>query len=281
MIVCQARAVFAGFILAAAFARNASAQEALTIGSTFTIQSAVLGEVRRINVYVPPGAPPESRLPVMFLLDGGIAEDFLHIAGLVQVSVGNGTMRPFILVGIENTERRRDFTGPTANARDSAIAPRVGGSAAFRSFLRTELIPAIERRESPSAERAIIGESLAGLFVVETFLLEPSLFSTYIAIDPSLWWNDNRLVVESGKMLRTSTRSTARLHVAHSGEPGIATLAREFADSLGVAGGRGVRWRLDAMPTEGHGTIFHPAALRAVRWLFPVPPAVPAIRENP
>ena len=41
--------------------------------------------------------------------DGGMAEDFLHVAGLVQVSVGNGTMRPFLLVGIENTQRRSDY----------------------------------------------------------------------------------------------------------------------------------------------------------------------------
>ena len=61
--------------------------------------------------------------------DGGVAEDFLHVAGLVQVSVGNGTMRPFLLVGIENTERRRDMTGPTENENDRKIAPRVGGCA--------------------------------------------------------------------------------------------------------------------------------------------------------
>ena len=57
----------------------------------------------------------------------------VHVAGLVQVSVGKGTMRPFILVGIENTERRRDMTGPTENEQDKKVAPRVGGSAAFRA----------------------------------------------------------------------------------------------------------------------------------------------------
>ncbi len=269
-------AVLAGLMMVAASPDRALAQEPLAIGSTFTVQSAVLGELRRINVYTPPGAPPGTRLPVLYLLDGGIAEDFLHIAGLVQVSVGNGTMRPFIVVGIENTQRRRDLTGPTASARDSAIAPRVGESAAFRAFLRTELIPEIERRVPATGERAIIGESLAGLFVVETFLLEPSAFSTYIAVDPSLWWNDNGFVAESGRVMRTRPGSIATLYIAHSGEPGIATLAREFADSLGAGAGPRVRWRLDAMPTEGHATIFHPAALRAVRWLFPVPPGSPA-----
>src|SRR5690606_10099855 len=145
---------------------------------------------RRINVYRPPawGEPDGAPRPVLYMPDGGIAEDFLHIAGLLQVSVGNGTMRPFMLVGIENTERRRDMTGPTEVAEDRKIAPRVGASAAFRQFIRDELIPAIDARYPTTRERAIVGESLAGLFVVETLLTEPAMFDTYIAIDPSLWW---------------------------------------------------------------------------------------------
>ena len=39
---------------------------------------------------------------------------------------------------------------------------------------------------------------LAGLFVVETFLHEPDLFDTYIAFDPSLWWNDAQLLRDAG-----------------------------------------------------------------------------------
>src|SRR5688500_9940142 len=123
-----------------------------------------------------------------------MAEDFRHIAGLVQVSVGNGTMRPFLLVGIENTQRRRDLTGPTQNEDDKKIAPQVGGSQAFRRFIRDELMPLIKQRYRVTSETAMVGESLAGLFVVETFLLEPALFDTYIAFDPSLWWNGGQLV---------------------------------------------------------------------------------------
>ncbi|KAG1205223.1 hypothetical protein G6F35_011776 [Rhizopus arrhizus] len=61
--------------------------------------------------------------------DGGIGEDFLHVAGLVQVLSGNGSMRPFLLVGIENTERRRDMTGPSKDPQDQKIAPRIGAPA--------------------------------------------------------------------------------------------------------------------------------------------------------
>lgn len=107
----------------------ADKDEPLVIGDTFTIKSKAVGETRRINVYLPRGyaEAADKRFPVLYMPDGGIAEDFLHVAGLVQVGVANGTMRPFILMGIENTERRRDMTGPTENAEDKKIAPRVGG----------------------------------------------------------------------------------------------------------------------------------------------------------
>src|SRR6476661_7209073 len=154
----------------------------LSIGDTFLIRSDVLHETRRINVYRPPAyAEAPQGLPVLYMPDGGLAEDFLHVAGLVQVSTQNGTMRPFLLVGIENTQRRRDLTGPTESAEDRAIAPQVGGSDAFRRFIRTELMPAVRSRYRTTPETAIIGESLAGLFIVETLFLEPDLFDTYIA----------------------------------------------------------------------------------------------------
>src|SRR5437763_8788278 len=172
---------------------SASTPAPLAIGDTWTIASSHLGETRRINVYRPPGIPAGQALPVMVMPDGGLQEDFLHVAGLLQVGAGNGTVRPFLLVGIENTERRRDLTGPTDSARDRAIAPRVGGSQAFRDFIRTELLPEVRKRYPVTAETAIVGESLAGLFVIETLALEPDLFDTWIAIDPSLWWNDGRL----------------------------------------------------------------------------------------
>ena len=87
--------------------RPATNAAPLVIGETFTVESRILGESRRINVYLPPGyaESPKSRLPVLYMPDGGMAEDFLHVAGLVQVFVSNETMRPFFLVGIENTQR--------------------------------------------------------------------------------------------------------------------------------------------------------------------------------
>ena len=242
----------------------------LTMGETFTIRSATLGETRRINIYVPPAysEAPGVRLPVLYMPDGGMAEDFLHIAGLVQVSVGNGTMRPFLLVGIENTQRRRDLTGPTQSDEDRRIAPQVGGSSAFRRFLRSELMPVINTRYRTTAETAIMGESLAGLFVVETFFVEPELFDTYIAFDPSLWWNDTELVNRAGERLRADDNRQETLYLASSEEKDLARLTQQLAELLEKNAPASLTWHYQWMPDETHATIYHPAALLALRRLF-------------
>ena len=242
----------------------------LAIGETFTMPSRALGERRRINVYQPPGYSDSTatRFPVLYMPDGGLGEDFLHVAGLLQVSVGNGTMRPFILVGIENTERRRDMTGPTTIESDRRIAAQVGGSAAFRAFIRSELMPRIRDRYRTTAETAIVGESLAGLFVVETFFTEPDLFDTYIAFDPSLWWNDHQLVKSASERLRTLPASGKTLYLANGGDAGLEDDVRLLTAGLATAEPRGLHWFHDAMPSETHATIYHPAALRAFRTLF-------------
>ena len=251
-------------------AQTPAEPQPLCVGETFTLASKVLGEIRRINVYLPPAyaADPRVRLPVLYMPDGGLGEDFLHVAGLVQVLTANATMRPFILVGIENTQRRRDLTGPTESEEDKRIAPQVGASADFRAFLRLELFPLIQERYRTTGERAIVGESLAGLFVVETFFLEPDLFDAYLAFDPSLWWNHQALVGEAGRRLEVATATSKTLYFASSGEPSLVPITQRLADVLAHCSPAQVHWHYEPMAQESHATIYHPAALRAFRTVF-------------
>ena len=135
---------------------------------SFTVQSRAVGEARRVNVHVPAAyaGSRTTRFPVLYMPDGGLDEDFPHVVHTVDSLVAAGAIRPVLVVGIPNTERRRDLTGPTRVAAYWAVAPHVGGSAAFRRFIREELIPAVDARYRTTRERAIMGESLAGPFVV-------------------------------------------------------------------------------------------------------------------
>jgi predicted alpha/beta superfamily hydrolase len=228
---------------------------------SFTVQSRALGEARLINVYVPPPYRGSSggaakRLPVLYMPDGGLDEDFPHVVHMVDSLIARRIIRPVIVVGVPNTERRRDLTGPTRVKSDSAIAPRVGGSAAFRRFLGAELVPEVERRYRTTKERTIIGESLAGLFIVETFLEEPRLFTHYIALDPSVWWNAGMLVDSAASRLARFNKAPRTLYLATSREPSTAVGSARLDSLLRAAPPKGLRWTYQPRPDLEHSTIF-------------------------
>ena len=253
-------------------ARAIAAEPPLPVHASFTVDSMVLKEVRRINVYTPPGYDGGSHAgyPVLYMPDGGLQEDFPHVAGDVDAAIRAGEMRPMIVVGIENTERRRDMTGPTEVAGDRAIAPRVGGSAAFRAFIADELMPQVRRRYRTNGETAIVGESLAGLFVVETFFVQPGLFDTYVALSPSLWWNDMALARGASARLQAQPSMDATLYLASAGDDGLDEAGGGLLRAaLRNHAPRGLRWSYQSWPQLQHATIYRGASPAVFRRLFP------------
>ncbi|RKH62158.1 alpha/beta hydrolase [Corallococcus aberystwythensis] len=240
---------------------------------TFTLPSKALREARRINVYTPPGygTAKSLRYPVLYMPDGGEQEDFPHVATTVDTAIRSGEMRPVILVGIENTERRRDMTGPTQVASDKEIAPRVGGSAAFRAFLRDELMPHVRRKYRVTDETAIIGESLAGLFIVETFFLQPGMFGTSIALSPSLWWNDDEWVRRADDRIKARPGLKATLYLASAGDD-VAEQAGQLAEVLRAKAPVGLKWKYEPCPDLRHANIYRSLEAKVLREAFaPVP----------
>jgi predicted alpha/beta superfamily hydrolase len=141
-------------------------------------------------------------------------------------------------------------------------------------------MPQVRGRYRTTPEAAIVGESLAGLFIVETFLLEPELFDTYIAIDPSLWWNNQELVHSAAERLRSRPNLEKTLYLASSDEKEIVESTQRFAELLSKNAPAWLHWHYERMPEEKHSTIYHPAALKAFRVVFDphrasTPPATP------
>lgn len=241
------------------------------IATAYTLDSAVLGESRVVNVYLPPGhEASRERYPVLFLLDGGVHEDFVHIAGIASLAADFRHIRPFVVVGIEGIDRYHDLTPPTSVARDRERLPTSGGSAAFREFLAEELLPWVDAELPVTGETVLMGESVAGLFVAETLLLQPELFQGYVAVDPSLWWDAGALASRAAERLDADDfPGDRRLYLATSAD---ALEMREPVEALLAAlrdrAPATLDWTYRPMPEETHGTIFHPAALAAVRLLF-------------
>jgi hypothetical protein len=232
---------------------------------TFTIQSIQVAELRTINVWTPPDYKTTIHsLPVLYMPDGGLKEDFPHIANTIAALVESKKIRPLILVGIENTQRRRDLTGPTQVEKDKEIAPVVGGSAQFRAFINDELFTEINKRYRTTKEKGIIGESLAGLFVTETFLLHPNMFDYYIAFDPSLWWNNEHLIKNAKEDLNKFPSAKKRFWFA--GSKDVLATVQKLDDTLKAANINTIKWQYANEPKEEHSTIFRATKEKAIIW---------------
>lgn len=244
----------------------------VVVANSYTLASAVLGQTRRINVYLPPGYDEGSaRYPVLYLLDGGISEDFLHIAGIASLAADFRNIREFIVVGIEGIDRYHDLVYPTTVDSEKQRLPTNGGSATFRRFLTTELKPYVTRHFRVTDESVIMGESAAGMFVTETFLKQPDLFQGYIAVSPMLWWDHQSLARSADSLLRKPFPPGRRLYLTIADEGGD---MRQGVDMLVTAlkarAPADLSWTFVPMEQETHGTTFHPAALAAVRKFFAI-----------
>ena len=234
---------------------------------TFTIASKKVNETRIINVWLPSEySKSTDSLPVLYMLDGGIQEDFPHVANTLAQLIQLKKIQPIILVGIENTQRRRDLTGETTVDEDKKIAAVVGGSAQFRAFIQDELFQEINTKYKTTAKRGIIGESLAGLFVTETLLLHPEMFDFYIAFDPSLWWNDKHLVKTANEHLNHFSSKPKTFWFAGSGEKSIFKSTNKLAEILKLKNISNLNWNYSLEKKEDHSTIFRATKEKALIW---------------
>ncbi|WP_158844543.1 alpha/beta hydrolase [Algibacter sp. L1A34] len=234
---------------------------------SFTLVSQHLNETRVINVWIPKELKTNNTaLPVIYMPDGGIEEDFPHIANTIAALVENKSIPPIILVGIENTDRRRDLSGASQEKEDAKYCPLTDGAKNFRAFITSELFPEINKRYQTTNKKGIIGESLAGLFIMETFLLNPEIFDFYIAMDPSLWWNNHSLEKNTPNYLKNFTSKKTKLWFAGSGAEDVSVFTNNIEKYLLSNAPENVIWKYCNEPNEKHSTIFRATKEKALVW---------------
>jgi predicted alpha/beta superfamily hydrolase len=274
--------LFAGALLlspAAAFAQDAPLREVssqpIALGTSYQLHSAVLDDERELNVWLPTGyEKSKDRYPVVYLLDGGLDQDFVHIAGLGNLASLSWTYGPMIVVGVQTKDRRAELTARPTDPRYLSAFPESGGADKFRRFLRQEVVPFVEARFRTGERRAIMGESLAGLFVVDTLLNDPTLFGDYVAISPSLWWDDRRPLAHLDRTAHLKDMTKARLYLAVGDEGGTMQDGIDrLRTFLAAQSPQRIAVRYDDFSkSASHATVYHHAAEDALRWLYPAPP---------
>lgn len=247
-----------------------------SIGVIDSLRSEQLRETRIINVYLPQSyaQATTATYPVIYLLDGSADEDFIHIAGLVQYFNFPWINRfpESIVVGIANTNRKRDFTFPVTNLDflaplgfDKKSFPDHSGSAAFISFIEKELQPYIARHYRVNASKTLIGQSLGGLLATEVLLKHTPLFDTYIILSPSLWWGNGALLGHASTALQGKLK--VYIGVGKEGNRMIGD-AQKLASKL-RNGAPDATVLYDYLPGEDHATIGHQGVYNAFKLLYP------------
>lgn len=127
-------------------------------------------------------------------------------------------------------------------------------------------MPEIERRYRVTDQRAIVGESAAGSFVVESFFLEPGLFQRYIAMDPALYWNNRDIVNHAQQHLPNLSGKGLTLWLTTGTTPEITPAVEQLVSILKLHAPADMKWTYDPRPSQQHTTIFRATKENAFKW---------------
>lgn len=201
---------------------------------------------------------------------------FTHLFSTSKVS----SLPPCIVVAVLNTDRTRDFT-PTCSAarRDGTVRPgdkpEGGGAERFYHFLTEELRPAVEQGLPVNGQHLLVGHSYAGLFTLNVLLNYPGAFDTYIAVDPSLWWDKGYFQKQVEQQVDKVDFSGKQLYVAFATRPRPDRKLIHFPltdDFIGSSVPRMEKRHLRVVskkfPEETHGTVALPGFYDGLKTLF-------------
>ncbi|QJB32683.1 hypothetical protein HF329_15690 [Chitinophaga oryzae] len=253
----------------------------IAIGKKYTIYSDILKEKRTYNVYLPPSyqRSPHKKYFVAYVLDGEITK-FQEVTGIARSMNSAYDLKmqipELIIVSVENTDRTRDFTPTHAlnylDTENIGAFANSGKADVFRRFLEKELMPQIDSSYRTLSKNLIIGHSLGGLFAIHCLLEAPQLFSYYILIDPSWFWDHNYIGKRTREVLKNKKDLNARVYIAlannMSEDSRHYQWGQEFYAALKSAASPGLAAQLRYFEDEKHLTVPLPATYYGLRYIF-------------
>ena len=179
-----------------------------------TIESKVLGETRHVIIDLPDNytSSPDKQYPIIILLDG---ESHLDITA---ESTRSSSGMNAIIVAIENVDRERDFTVTKIQTRRENT---MGGGWNFLEFVEQELFPEIENLYRTSSRKILVGHSLGGLLAVNSYMDAQSPFDAFVAIDPSIWWDEETMQQKVTNIDASSFDKKLFIATANQGEANL------------------------------------------------------------
>lgn len=257
------------------------AQTPYTIGETYTIHSNILNEDRIIDVQLPQNYSNQDfakgKYPVVYVLDGDT--NFSLVASLERFSTKFlfRSQPEMIVVGVRNIDRTKDYT-PTKSLsknKDNKLQYETsGGAENFINFIDKELKPFVNKKFRTTDFNILHGHSFGGLFAIYTLLNHTDSFDAYIAIDPSLWWDNKVIFKQAQEEFKIKDFKNKSLYVALAHEKIDAqkdrlehgSTIRKFCEELLPTTQLYSSWKY--YPDYNHGSVPIPSSYDAMVAIF-------------
>jgi hypothetical protein len=259
------------------------------VGTLDSLYSEILGEYRSYYLQLPAdySANSNKKYPVTYILDGEVFLPTVH--DVLRYYSGN-RMPEMVLVGVANDKNRmRDLTTSKVSEMYGMPFDHENGEAEqFSQFLEKELIPSIEDEYSVTTYRTLIGHSYGGLFVLYSLINQADLYANYIAIDPSLNWDDQKLLKEAHNIFPKVDYTNKSLFISLAGtllyqQPNMSlekakkdstdlTLFERsniaFSDMVNENKSNMLDYKWKFYPEDIHGTVPFPSIMDGLLWTF-------------
>jgi hypothetical protein len=173
--------------------------------------------------------------------------------------------------------------------RGAKMNKDTGGADRFTQFIEKELIPYVDSKFHTTPYRTLIGHSYGGLFTVNMLINHAHLFNNYIAIDPSLDWDNQKLLKHAKTKLSTESFKGKSLFVSLAAEQlhmwnekvtihnimedtsEFSLFGRsiiEFSNFAAAQKQNGLNFSWKVYPEDLHGTVPLPSMMDGMVFLF-------------
>jgi len=266
------------FLILFCLAKTSISAQAIQIGKKDSLNSRLLQEIRPFKIILPSTYHQHSKInyPVAYVLDG----DFLiqSTSGIIEYMSKTGQIPEMIQVYISNTNRTRDFTPTYSNTnyeeeKDSSLE-KSGGGKIFLNFLKTELIPYIDKNYQTNSFNLLIGRSLAGLIGGFDYLQEKSHLDSYLLIDPSFWW-DQQVILELVEKTPFEILQNKKIYISTSDNFKFSNYIEKmrtsqvfFYDKVKNINIDHTKIKFDIFEQNTHGTVTIPSLYNGLAFLF-------------
>ncbi|WP_430468465.1 alpha/beta hydrolase-fold protein [Winogradskyella ouciana] len=176
-----------------------------------TIKSEKLKEIRSFTVGLPPSYNrAKNDYPIMLILDGNY--HLHHAMTTIEVMSREGQIPEMIVVAVNTDKNRTRDLSPTKslvgyNGKDNSQWQETsGGGKLFLKFLEQEVLPEVKINYRTKDYAMLVGHSLGGLMAAEAYL-NNSVFKSYIAMDPSFWWDEHYIVKKIDTVLSKNIKN--------------------------------------------------------------------------